>query len=143
MLEIWRPVRGYESYYSVSNQGRVKSVERSITIGTSIRVVKERILKPSKNSTNGQQRLTVSLWKNNKGKSFRVHRLVAEAFVDNPELKPCINHIDSDSLNNTSVNLEWVTHKENTTHCIKSGRFKNPPPMMVITPEIRRKLKTF
>jgi hypothetical protein len=55
-------------------------------------------------------------------KYFYIHRLVAMAFIPNPESKPCVNHIDHNRANNSLDNLEWVTHKENIAHCIKSGR---------------------
>lgn len=68
---------------------------------------------------NGYER--VELWENGKGKKFLVHRLVAAAFVPNPEGKPDVNHIDGEKLNNSAANLEWVTQRENQLHAYSVG----------------------
>lgn len=102
MLEMWKPIEGYEGLYEVSNLGRVKSLKRLHT--------KERILSYFLNRQ-GYQR--VNLWKENQSKKYSVHRLVAKAFVDNPENKNVVNHIDENKQNNCSCNLEWVTGLEN------------------------------
>lgn len=99
MNEVWRPVKGYETLYEVSNFGRVRSLFRY-----------KRILKPMI-SNSGYQR--VDLFKNKKRKQFSVHRLVAIAFIDNPFDKPFVNHKDENKLNNCIDNLEWLDHIEN------------------------------
>lgn len=109
MEEIWLPIVGYEGLYEVSNMGRVKSLGND-------RDRKEKILKPG---NNGHGYLLVRLCKNRKGKWFLVHRLVAEAFIPNPDNLPCINHKDECKTNNQVSNLEWCTHKYNV-HYSKS-----------------------
>lgn len=75
--------------------------------------------------------LYVKLYKNGKGTKKRIHRLVAETFIPNPDNKPTVNHIDGDKLNNHYLNLEWATRSEQIKHAIKTGLFSpvnpNPP----------------
>ena len=111
--EQWKAVVGYEGIYEVSNYGKVRNVKTG------------RILKLGK-SKNGY--LRVGLHKNGKQKYFLVHRLVAIAFIPNPDNKETVNHIDEDKTNNHVCNLEWMTQKENTRHskckkvlCIETG----------------------
>ena len=101
--EYWKPVVGYEGLYMVSNFGRVKSIKFG----------KEIILKSRKDRYGYLQ---LNLWKNNKLKRCRIHRLVAEAFLPNPHNYPCVNHKDEDKTNNNVDNLEWCTHKYNSNY---------------------------
>ena len=110
--EIWRDIDGYEGRYQVSDQGRVKSLERK---GRR----KERILKPGLDKDGY---LLVNLWAGGKQKNHKVHRLVCQAFHENPDGKPCVNHIDENKTNNCASNLEWCTHKENNTHGTRNER---------------------
>jgi hypothetical protein len=109
MTEAWKDIKGYERLYEVSNKGRIKV----------LRYCKERILKPS--VTNGYQKITLTL--DGQRRSFKLHRLVAKAFVPNPKNKPEVNHKDFDKQNNCADNLEWATHLENICHAAKGGRF--------------------
>jgi len=121
MAEVWKDVKGYEGLYQVSNLGRVKSLERTVTAKNgSKRTIRQRILKP-KTERNGY--LRVILCKGNgKKKTLKVHRLVCEAFHENPENKPCVNHIDENKANNTASNLEWCSYKENNNHGTRNER---------------------
>src|SRR5699024_1745954 len=123
--EIWKPITGYEGKYEVSNQGRVKSLSRTICCGRNKRTVRnvgERIIS-TKNISHGYKK--TDLFKGNIRKQFFVHRLVAYAFVPNPLKKPNVNHLDGNKLNNRAENLEWVTQKENIHHAMASGLKKS------------------
>lgn len=100
---------GFEGLYEVSNTGDVKSVERDILNGGRLQHKKERILKPNRTSSH----LMVVLCKDGNMYPRLVHRLVAEAFVPNPENKPVVDHIDTNPRNNNAENLRWVTTREN------------------------------
>lgn len=106
--EIWKDIKNYEGLYQVSNLGKIKSINYN-------RTKKSKLLKFS--ITKGYYR--VHLCKNKKIKSYFVHRLVAEAFIDNPLNKPFINHLDCNTKNNYYKNLEWCTQKENINYAQK------------------------
>ena len=106
MEEVWKPIKDYEGLYEVSSLGRVRILNYRKT-------GKGKILKNIECS-NGY--LTVGLRKNGKRKFLKVHRLVAEAFIPNPEGKPCIDHINTIKNDNRIENLRWVTHEENSNN---------------------------
>lgn len=114
MDEIWKDIKDYEGLYQVSNLGRVRSLDKIVirTDGKN-RHQKGKILKLqiSKYGYN-----VITLWNNNVSKQFKVHRLVAMAFIPNPNNLPQVNHIDEDKLNNKIDNLEWCTALENNRH---------------------------
>lgn len=117
MEEIWKPVVGYEGLYEVSNLGRVKSLERDYMSGGILRHRHhDRILSNIKNS-NGY--VKVQLYNNGVCKQLSVHRLVAGAFIPNPEGKEYVNHLNGKKDDNRAKNLEWCTPIENNTHSIK------------------------
>lgn len=124
---IWVPVVGYEDFYEVSNLGQVKRlhyVEDRLTKNGSIRhvCVKEIIL----NAWTGVRGYSsVGLYMNGKCKTITVHRIVAMAFLPNPENKPCVNHINGVKTDNFLENLEWCTHKENNDHAVLTGLNKH------------------
>lgn len=114
MEEIWKNIKGYENEYQISNLGRIKSLKRNTK---NYKCKEDKILK---NKINHNGYLMAYLSQNKKIKCFRVHRLVAEAFIPNPENKPQVNHKDGNKQNNCVDNLEWCTAKENTDHAIKN-----------------------
>lgn len=123
--EIWKDIEGYEGYYQISSCGRVKSLERDVfrKDGTFQRRKKETI-KANKINSDGYYQTTLSV--NGIDRSYRVHDLVARAFIEIPESyeKLEVNHIDCDRKNNNVDNLEWKTHKENIEHSAKLGHYK-------------------
>jgi phenolic acid decarboxylase len=103
MEEIWKDIKGYEGYYQVSNLGKIKSLKKNILI---------------KQARNKNGYLDVSLWKNNIGKTFKVHRLVAESFILNSKNKPHVDHKNHNILDNRQENLSWCTPSENQANRI-------------------------
>lgn len=106
-MEIWKDVEGYEGLYQVNQFGEVKSLPKQIGLGY---MTKEKILKQRLQNSGY---LTVSLSKDGKRLNKTVHRLVAKAFIPNPEGLPEIDHIDGDKTNNVVENLQWISHVEN------------------------------
>jgi len=119
--EIWKDIKNYEGYYQVSNLGRVRSVERTIKNGNRYIVRKGRISKQFKRN----RYYFVILYKNSKGKNLLVHRLVAEAFIPNPDNLPCVNHlipVEDDFCLNTVSNLEWCSYSKNNRYPYELNR---------------------
>ena len=114
------PIKNYEGLYEVSDTGLIKSVKRIVIGKDGIKYpFKERILKVNPNKS--VEYPQVSLWKNNIGTTFYVHRLVAETFIPNPKHLPEVNHKDGNRSNNTVENLEWVDSKGNSIHAVQTG----------------------
>ena len=109
--EIWKPVKGYAGLYEVSNLGRLRSLPRKGTKGGII----------SATYSNTKHYAHVPLTKNAKGRTVSLHRIVAEAFIPNPENKPQVNHKDGNKRNNAVDNLEWATPEENMQHAFRTG----------------------
>lgn len=103
MIEQWKKIKGY-SNYKISSTGRVMS-------NSLIR----------KQCLGKRGYLVIDLYENNIRKNYKVHRLVANAFIKNKDNKLTVNHIDGNKLNNSVENLEWATYKENNNHAIKNG----------------------
>jgi len=125
MKEIWATVTGWESFYEVSNLGRVRSKERIVNVRNGKkRTIKERILFPF---TTKSGYLCVKLTLGRVEEHKYIHRLVAQAFIPNPNNYPQINHKDEDKTNNIVQNLEWCTNKYNINygHTIEKIRKSN------------------
>lgn len=114
------PIKNYEGLYEVSSTGLVQSLDRSI-LGKdgNTYFYKGKVLTPTQNKN--VEYFQVGLWKENKGTSFYIHRLVAEAFIPNPNNLKEVNHIDGNRLNNFVENLEWVSRLGNIHHAINTG----------------------
>ena len=137
MEEIWKDVVGYEGYYQVSNLGRVRSLDRIASNG---RKIKGKILSTKVNTPPYYPRVSLSV--NGKMKLVQVHRLVAQAFVYNPdpEHKTQVGHKDESRTNNRADNLEWVTPKENSNMPLHRERVSKANEGKVLSTETKSKI---
>lgn len=119
MEEIWRDIEGYYGYYQVSNFGNVRSLDRYLVFNGTISLRKGKVLTQH---TEKKGYKVVTLSKDNKQKVYKVHRLVAEAFIQNPDNLPQVNHKDEDKTNNCVYNLEFCTQKYNLNYGTRTER---------------------
>jgi hypothetical protein len=108
--EIWKPIKGYESLYEISNRGTIRKINN------------KKLKMPHKHRMGY---LKVMLYSNGKEKSFYLHRLIAKAFIPNPKNYPCVNHINGTKNDNSINNLEWCTRSQNTQHAYNTGLIKS------------------
>lgn len=129
--EVWKKIRGYEEFYEISSLGNVRSLDRI----SNNRRRKGKLCKPFiRNKYFG-----VALSKDGYVKQYSIHRLLAEAFIHNPDNKPTVNHIDGNKTNNELSNLEWATHSEQIIHAINHKLFFPHPVKCEYTEELRNK----
>ena len=131
MKEIWKDIQGYEELYQVSNLGRVKSLNYRKT-------GKEKTLRLRNHKTGY---VYIGLSKNGETKHYRVHRLVAETFISNPNNYLEVNHKDENPSNNRVDNLEWCTHTYNVYYGARNKRISNKLKNYKRTEEHERKVK--
>lgn len=122
-MENYKNVKDYIGLYQINSNGTVKGLKRMIELKNGKnRVIEERILKPRIDSYGY---ITVRLSKNGKTKTCFIHRLIAEAFIPNPNNLPQINHISGDKQDNSINNLEWTTPSLNSRHAYRNGLNNN------------------
>ena len=114
---MWKDIPGYEGYYAVSDDGQVKSLNRDIVCQDGIHHISARLMKQS--VSNGYY--VVNLRKPGHTRVWPVHKLVAMAFIANPDSLPVVNHIDGDKTNNHVSNLEWASYAWNNQHAYGNG----------------------
>lgn len=135
--EIWKDIKDYEGLYQVSNLGRIKSLEIYVWNSKCYAIKREIIVKQS-NDKDGYK--MVGLHNNKKVKNGKVHRLVSEAFIPNPDNKPCVNHKNGIKSENIVDNLEWVSKSENEIHKHKVLGIKMPWEGKSLSEEHKKKL---
>ncbi len=122
MNAIRTPLKRFEGYYEVDDEGNVFSITRTYTnILGRVYTRKAQLIKPIKHGT-GYSSFTLCV--EGVQKTVRSHRVIAESLIPNPDGKPYVNHKDGDPRNNHPSNLEWATAQENTDHAIREGLFK-------------------
>lgn len=118
-IETWKDVKGFEGKYQVSNFGNVRSIPRKVK-GTNGKIQNRKgVLKKFRKDKNGY--LTVNFYTRKGNRSKKVHRLVAETFIENTNNHKEVNHIDGDKINNHVKNLEWTDRQGNINHSVKKG----------------------
>ena len=117
-MENWKDIIGYEGLYLVSDCGRIMSLPRTWVTGSNTILSHNGCILKQCNLIHGYKGVVLN---NGKSKTFRVHRLVAMAFIENPENKKEVNHLDGNKANNIVENLEWATASENQFHSLKTG----------------------
>lgn len=136
-MEEWKTIVKYEGIYEVSNYGNIRTCEGKITHTNchGIRHWKQRILQPREDKKN--KSLSVSLWKDGIYKSMLIHRLVAGAFIPNPNNLETVNHKDGNRQNNNIVNLEWLNRADNIRHGFENGLYTCQIEVIIVKKETK------
>ena len=117
-MEIWKDIKGYEGIYQISNLGNIKSLDHYIRQrNNNYKLYHGKTLKPYMTSTGYYK---IDLHNGKKRKIMLIHRLIANAFIPNPDDLPEVNHIDGNKTNNNIDNLEWCTRSDNIKHSYKN-----------------------
>lgn len=114
----WVAIKGFEGFYEININGEVRSLERNVLHNNRFRKI---VSKQIETRIDRAGYLTVRLSKDGKSYTKSIHRLIANAFISNPNALPIVNHIDGNKLNNSIDNLEWVIHSENIKHAYNNG----------------------
>lgn len=144
MAERWKPVRGYEGYFSVSDRGRVRSETRTVPHGRFGTVTyRGKLLSPTPVVTKAGTRMVISLSRGHSARRFLVHRLVAQAFVANPKRLAWVIHKNGDGACNRATNLLWVNQSEAVRRKYRSGstrrlRGEKNPTSLLRNKDVRR-----
>lgn len=120
MSVIWKNVVGYEGLYEVSSDGQVRGAAKEVE-GNHLKPTRKLPARMKKQSSSMGYKV-VTLFRNGVPKIYKVHRLVAQSFIENPDNCPIINHIDNDKTNNDITNLEWTTYQGNMDHKVRQNR---------------------
>ncbi|MFD1205816.1 NUMOD4 domain-containing protein [Sporosarcina contaminans] len=130
----WKDIPGYEGIYEACEDGRIRTKEGKVTDSArhGRRVWKQRVLKQKVSKDNTCR---VELYKNKKGKTWLVHRLIALTFIPLVEGKDYINHLDGNRLNNEVSNLEWCDHKENNNHAFDNNLMTSNKKVILVNME--------
>lgn len=135
MEEVWKDVKGYEGYYQVSNLGRVRSLDRTFTRSDgSTATYRGRVLVPV-----GRPYRHVTFSKNGKAVRIRIHRLVAEAFIPNPNGLSDVDHVNCIKTDNRATNLRWCTPAENSRYAAENGLL-HPKPYELYSDEAKERM---
>lgn len=139
--EIWKPVVGYEGIYLISDKGNLQSVSRTIHYSNGKKEYREgRLRKP--NIIQGYRCFLMTDGKGHR-KNMKASRMVAMAFIPNPENKPCVDHKDTNTLNDCVENLHWVTYSENNLNPITRQRMSDNRKGFKLSEEAKRKIGNF
>jgi hypothetical protein len=115
----WKPVSGYEGFYEIHPAGQIRSIDRQTTGKHGKQSVRGKAIKPIRHKTHGY--FVVNLVRNGERKQYRLHILVAQHFIPNPDNKPTVNHKWGNKSQNAADELEWATHQEQMSHAAETG----------------------